>query len=162
MKFFAVLILIIVTASNINAQFVSQKDFKLKQNRLEDTKSSFFLIPEAELKVVFKPSASPNLTIAALLSFAVPGAAIGQFYKDEPVNGGIRVGISVFCVILFLASPPFSIAGDGPSSSLKPIALGIYAVNWIASIIDAASGKKTEKKKPPRGIYDFGHNTIKF
>lgn len=150
MKFFAVILFLIFVA-NTNAQFVSQKDFKLKEKN-----HSFFLKPEADLKEIYTPAASHNLTIAALLSFAVPGAAIGQFYKNEPVNGGIRLGISVACIIWFIASPPFSITGDGRSSSQKPIALGIYVVNWIASIIDAASGKKTEKKKPPRSIYDFG------
>jgi hypothetical protein len=146
-------VLILALTVNINSQFVSQRDFRLKEK-----KQLFFLKREAELNEVFKPVASPDLRIAAVLSFIVPGAAIGQFYKDEPVNGGIRLGISAVCIIWFLASPPFSITGDGRSSSQKPIALGIYLVNWIASIIDAASsGKKTEKKKPPRGIYDFGN-----
>lgn len=143
--------MILALTVNIDSQIVLKKDFRLK-----DSKQSFFLKPKAELKEVYVPAASPNLAIAALLSFAVPGGAIGQFYKNEPVNGGIRLGISVACIIWFIASPPFSITGDGRSSSQKPIALGIYVVNWIASIIDAASGKKTEKKKPPRSIYDFG------
>lgn len=136
---------------SIHSQIVNKKDFRLKDNK------AFLLNTETKSRsnTFALRSENKNLLAAGILSFVIPGAALGQFYKDEPVNGAIRVGISVLCAVWFLVSPPVSFHGS--SSNQKLFALGAYAVNWIASIIDASyNSKKTEKKKPPRGIYKFG------
>ena len=90
-----------------------------------------------------------SLLFAGTLSFIVPGMALGQFYKEEFVNGGIRLGISILCIIWFSESPTFDVGGGGDATQ-KLIAAGIYAVNWIASIIDAASPKKYPANKKLR------------
>ncbi len=88
-----------------------------------------------------------SLLFAGTLSFIVPGAALGQFYKEEFINGGIRLGISILCIIWFSESPTFDVGGGGDATQ-KLMAAGIYVVNWIASIIDAASSvKKPENRK---------------
>ena len=82
-----------------------------------------------------------SLLFAGALSFIVPGAALGQFYKEEFINGGIRLGISVLCIIWFSESPTFDVGGGGDATQ-KLIATGIYVVNWIASIVDASIPSK--------------------
>ena len=62
--------------------------------------------------------------------------ALGQFYKEEFINGGIRLGISILCIIWFSASPTFDVGGGGDATH-KLIATAVFTANWIASIVDA-------------------------
>lgn len=145
MKLLAICLFLVVS---IYSQPVLKNNFRLK----ETNKSFFFNREDKHFKDI--KSSEKNLAIAGLLSFIVPGAALGQFYKNEPVNGAIRAGISALCILWFLVSPSGS--SHGTWSTQKFFAIGAYTVNWIASIIDAATGRKPEKRKPPRGIYKFG------
>ena len=95
----------------------------------------------SELKNLNKPlitkTSHKSLLLAGALSFIVPGAALGQLYKEEYVNGGIRLGISAFCVLWFMLSPPYSVTGDGQSSIQKLGAVTLFTANWLASVVDA-------------------------
>lgn len=127
-------ILLLVSLSTSNAQLINKKEFRLKETKPE-------LIEPSENKVLYSQNSSTknkSLLLAGSLSFIIPGAALGQFYKEEFINGGIRVGISVLCIICFLVSPGIDFGGGGSGDGTEKIlATGIYAVNWLASIVDA-------------------------
>jgi hypothetical protein len=125
-------ILLLVSLSTSNAQLKNKKEFRLKETKPE-------LIEPSESKVLYSQNSlkkNKSLLLAGSLSFIIPGAALGQFYKEEFINGGIRVGISVLCVICFLVSPGIDFGGGGDGTE-KILAAGIYAVNWLASVVDA-------------------------
>lgn len=123
-----------VSWSTSNAQLINKKEFRLKETKPE-------LIAISESKVLYSQNSltkNKSLLLAGSLSFIVPGAALGQFYKEEFINGGIRVGISVLCIICFLVSPEIDFGGGGSGNGKEKIlAAGIYAVNWLASVVDA-------------------------
>lgn len=135
-------ILLLSLLSTSNAQLINKKEFRLKDSKPD-------LIELSQSKVLYSQyslAKNKSLLLAGGLSFIVPGAALGQFYKEEFVNGGIRLGISILCIIWFSVSPTFDLGGGGDATQ-KLIATGIYAVNWIASIIDAfLPSKKTVNK----------------
>lgn len=133
---FSILLLSLLSASN--SQLLNKREFRLK-----DAKPKLIEIYESNnLTSENSISTNNNPGLAGFLSLIVPGAALGQFYKEEFVNGGIRVGISVLCIVWFFASPNFDMGGGG-NPTQKLIATSIYVVNWIASIIDAASTKRS-------------------
>lgn len=139
------LLLLLLIAGTSNAQLINKKEFRLK-----DSKPC--LIELSQSKVLYSQNSlaeNKSLLFAGTLSFIVPGMALGQFYKEEFVNGGIRLGISILCIIWFSESPTFDVGGGGDATQ-KLIATGIYVVNWIASIIDAASPKKYPANKKLR------------
>ena len=118
--------------SSSNAQLIYKKEFRLK-----DSKPG--LIELSQSKVLYSQNSlakNKSLLLAGGLSFIVPGAALGQFYKEEFINGGIRLGISVLCIICFLVSPGIDLGGGGDGTE-KILSAGIYAVNWLASVVDA-------------------------
>ncbi len=125
-------ILLLTFLSTSNAQLINTKEFRLK-----DTKPGLIELSQSKV-LVSKGSLWKNksLLLAGSLSFIVPGAALGQFYKEEFVNGGIRLGISVLCIICFLISPGIDLGGGGDGTE-KILSAGIYAVNWLASVVDA-------------------------
>lgn len=130
-RLFVVLIFIIVSFSN--AQFLSKKEFRLKESKpgIIELNKNYDLTSKTSV------AENKSLLFAGTLSFIVPGMALGQFYKEEFVNGGIRLGISGICVLWYLLSPTFSITGDGPSSNQKIYAAFLFTANWLASVVDA-------------------------
>jgi hypothetical protein len=131
------ILILLIFAFNTHSQLLSKKEFRLKES-----KPSYIDLAKS-IEPVSKSSIASNksLLLAGFLSFSVPGAALGQFYKEEFVNGAVRVGISAICILWFFLSPTFDYGGGGDATQ-KLIATCIYAVNWIASIIDAASPRK--------------------
>ena len=126
------LLLLLLIAGTSNSQLLNKKEFRLKDTKTE-------LIELSQSKVLFSKGSlwkNKSLLLAGSLSFIVPGAALGQFYKEEFVNGGIRLGISVLCIIWFLVSPGIDLGGGGDGTE-KILSAGIYAVNWLASVVDA-------------------------
>lgn len=134
LKFPVALLLLLLIAGTSNSQLINKKEFRLKETKSE-------LIELSQSKVHYSQNSlakNKSLLLAGSLSFIVPGAALGQFYKEEFVNGGIRLGISVLCIIWFLVSPGIDLGGGGGGDgSQKVIAAGIYVVNWLASVVDA-------------------------
>lgn len=139
------LLLLLLIAGTSNAQLINKKEFRLKDSKpgLMELKNNYDLTPKISV------AENKSLLFAGTLSFIIPGMALGQFYKEEFVNGGIRLGISILCIIWFSESPTFDVGGGGDATQ-KLIATGIYVVNWIASIIDAASPKKYPANKKLR------------
>ena len=142
-KITASILLLFASVFISNAQLLEKKEFRLK-----NFNKSY--IPDSKLQkqnnTFALKTAHKDLLVAGILSFIVPGAALGQFYKEEFVNGGIRVGISVICVVWFFLAPPIETHGG---SAQKLIPFGIFVVNWIASIIDASYEKKPAPKRKP-------------
>ncbi|NOS84360.1 MAG: hypothetical protein HOP31_04385, partial [Ignavibacteria bacterium] len=137
--------------STSNAQLINKKEFRLK-----DSKAG--LIELSQSKVLISNGSlwrNKNMVLAGSLSFIVPGATLGQFYREEFVNGGIRLGISGICVLWFLLSPTFSITGDGPSSNQKIHAALLFTANWIASVVDAFIPSKKSDKKTRNQYHSF-------
>ena len=146
---FTILLLILLSTSN--AQLINKKEFRLKESKpvlMELSQNNILTSPNAITK-------NKSLLLAGSLSFIVPGAALGQFYKEEFINGGIRLGISGLCVLWFLLSPPFSITGDGPSSNQKIHAALLFTANWIASVIDAFIPSRKSDKKTRKQYHSF-------
>jgi len=136
LKFPVALLLLLLIAGTSNSQLLNKKEFRLKDSKpgLIELSQSKVLISKGSL---WK---NKSLLLAGSLSLIVPGAALGQLYKEEFVNGGIRLGISVLCIIWFLVSPGIDWGGGGgggDDGSQKVIAAGIYMVNWLASVVDA-------------------------
>lgn len=143
LKFPVALLLLLLIAGTSNSQLINKKEFRLKDSKpgLMELKNNYDLTSKISV------AENKSLLFAGTLSFIVPGAALGQFYKEEFINGGIRLGISILCIIWFSESPTFDVGGGGDATQ-KLMAAGIYVVNWIASIIDAApSVKKPENRK---------------
>ncbi len=143
LKFPVALLLLLLIAGTSNSQLINKKEFRLKDSKpgLMELKNNYDLTSKISV------AENKSLLFAGTLSFIVPGAALGQFYKEEFINGGIRLGISILCIIWFSESPTFDVGGGGDATQ-KLMAAGIYVVNWIASIIDAASSvKKPENRK---------------
>ena len=144
-KITASILLLFASVFISNAQLLEKKEFRLK-----NFNKSY--IPDSKLQkqnnTFALKTAHKDLLVAGILSFIVPGAALGQFYKEEFINGGIRLGISVLSIIWFFASPNFDVGGGGDATQ-KFIATGIYLVNWIASIIDASYEKTPPPKRKP-------------
>ena len=138
--------------SCLYSQLIEKKEFRLK---VHNNSLSY----ESKLQKPVKPFTirqhKKSMLLAAGLSFIVPGAALGQFYKEEYINGGIRLGISGICFLWFMLSPTFSITGDGPSSDQKIYAMALFAANWIASIVDAAITTKPTYNKYRRYYHSF-------
>ena len=144
-------ILLLILSSTTNAQLTIKKEFRLKE-----TKPVFMkLSPNKILASPNSKAKNKSLLLAGSLSFIVPGAALGQFYKEEFINGGIRLGISGICVLWFSLSPPFSITGDGRSSPQKLYALSLFTANWIASVIDAFIPSKRSDNKTKKQYRSF-------
>lgn len=112
-----------ITKNNVisHPQSISLNDLKLKNNRIIN-------IHQNNIQNYKSPF------LSGVLSFFVPGFALGQFYNEQYTSWIIRLGISVLSASWFFFSPNI---GDGPSSGQKIIALLVYLVNWIASVIDA-------------------------
>jgi len=126
------LLLLLLIAGTSDAQLINKKEFRLKDPKPD-------LIELSQSKVLYSQNSltkNKSLLLAGGLSFIVPGAALGQFYKEEFVNGGIRLGVSVLCIICFLVSPGIDLGGGGDGTE-KILSAGIYAVNWLASVVDA-------------------------
>lgn len=126
-KVYIVIISAFLICSNVNSQSLIDNSLKLKE--IKQLGNSY------EKNTLWIKTKSSFL--AGTLSFIVPGAALGQFYNEEYINGAVRVGISAICIGWFLASPSVD-AGGGGSGDQKIIAGLLYAVNWIASVIDAS------------------------
>jgi hypothetical protein len=144
-------ILLLTLLSTSNSQLINKKEFRLK-----DSKRG--LIELSQNKEFYSHNYMPNkksLLLAGGLSFIIPGAALGQFYKEEFINGGIRLGISGLCVLWFLLSPTFSITGDGPSSPQKLYAIALFTANWIASVVDAFIPSKKSDRKTRNQYHSF-------
>ncbi|MCC6865132.1 MAG: hypothetical protein IT280_03125 [Ignavibacteria bacterium] len=144
-------ILLLTFLSTSNAQLINRKEFRLK-----DTKRGLIVLSQS--KVLYSQNSlakNKSLLLAGGLSFIVPGAALGQFYKEEFINGGIRLGISGICVLWFLLSPPISITGDGRSSPQKLYATALFTANWIASVIDALIPSKKSGNKIRKQYHSF-------
>jgi len=135
---FSIIILLFLVVISANAQLLSKKEFRF--GNIERTKINYSELQKPNNTYSLKTTRR-DLFAAGILSFIVPGAALGQFYKEEFVNGAVRVGISAFCIVWFLLSPPIDVGG-GSNPTQKFVAAGIYAINWIASIIDASSSGK--------------------
>lgn len=148
---YTILILLLFPVGTINAQLINKKEFRLK-----DTKPGIIELNK-NYDLTSKTSVTENksLLFAGTLSFIVPGMALGQFYKEEFINGGIRLGISGICLSWFLLSPSFSITGDGPSSNQKIYAMTLFAANWIASVIDAFIPSRKSEKKTRKQYHSF-------
>ena len=132
LEFPVALLLLLLIAGTSNSQLLNKKEFRLKDTKTE-------LIELSQSKVLISKGSlwkDKSMLLAGSLSFIVPGAALGQFYKEEFVNGGIRLGISVLCIIWFLVSPGIDLGGGGDGTE-KILSAGIYAVNWLASVVDA-------------------------
>lgn len=145
LKFPVAFLLLLLIAGTSNSQLINKKEFRLKDSKPD-------LIELSQSKVLYSQyslAKNKSLLLAGGLSFIVPGAALGQFYKEEFINGGIRLGISGLCVLWFFLAPPYSITGDGPSSNQKFHAALLFTANWIASVIDAflPSNKTVNKTK---------------
>lgn len=132
LEFPVALFLLLLIAGTSNSQLVKKKEFRLKDSKpdLMDIDKNY------DLKSKSSITKYKSLLFAGGLSFVIPGAALGQFYKEEFINGGIRLGISVLCIIGFFVSPGIDLGGGGDGTE-KIIATGIYAVNWLASVVDA-------------------------
>ena len=133
LKFPVTLLLLLLIAGTSNSQLLNKKEFRLKDTKTE-------LIELSQSKVLVSRGSlwkDKSMLLSGSLSFIIPGAALGQFYKEEFVNGAIRLGISGICVLWFLLSPPISITGDGRSSPQKLYATALFTANWIASVVDA-------------------------
>lgn len=149
-----------VLTININAQFVSQKDFRLKDSKVQNSFSQ-----NKSFKINDKLNSSDNRSVNKIkpnslggtsykspwlsfgLSFLVPGAALGQLYNEQYLNFGIRVGISLItgAILIFEKRP-------GGEFNLNFAAILIYAANWITSFIEAPISssqinKRNEQKK---------------
>lgn len=139
---FIVIFLLFLNSDPVNAQLIEKKEYRLRNTH---NRELFF----SELKNLNKPlitkTSHKSLLLAGSLSFIVPGAALGQFYKEEYINGGIRLGISVLSFIWLVVSSPHTLS-DGGSADQKIIALGIYVINWIASVVDAFIPTKINDK----------------
>ncbi len=145
---FSILFILLINASN--AQLISKKEFRLKESRIH----SIELIKD--YKHTSKSSVSKNKSplLAGTLSFIVPGAALGQFYKEEYINGGIRVGISAICIVWFFVSPTFDFGGGGDASQ-KFLATLLYTANWLVSVIDAIIPAKYFNNKYRKNFHSF-------
>lgn len=135
---FSITALLFLVAISANAQLLSKKEFRFENIEVSKINYSEF---HKQNNTYSMKTTRRDLFAAGILSFIVPGAALGQFYKEEFVNGAVRVGISAVCIVWFLLSPPIDVGG-GSSPTQKFVAAGIYAINWIASIIDASSSGK--------------------
>ncbi len=144
-KITALILLLFVSVFISNAQLIEKKEFRLKESKPKIFTLSKPTVTISKNSIALK-TAQKDLLIAGVLSFIVPGAALVQFYKEEFVNGGIRLGISVVCVVWFFLAPPIEAHGG---SAQKLIPLGIFVVNWIASIIDASYEKTPPLKRKP-------------
>lgn len=132
LEFPIALLLLLLIAGTSNSQLVNKKEFRLK-----DLKPGLIkLDKDYDLKSRSSITKKKSLLLAGGLSFIIPGAALGQFYKEEYINGGIRLGISVLCIICFFVSPEIDLGGGGDGTE-KILSAGIYAVNWLASVVDA-------------------------
>jgi TM2 domain-containing membrane protein YozV len=129
-----IIFLLIIISFPVKAQILEKKEFRLKNQEQSLNFSSQKIIP---VKPIAIRNTKKSLLFAGGLSFIVPGLALGQFYKEEFINGGIRAGISGICVLWFLLSPTYSITGDGPSSNQKIYAALLFTANWLASVVDA-------------------------
>lgn len=146
---FTILLLIFINTSN--AQLINKKESRLKE--LKPTVTDLSLNNNHYSQNSITPQKS--LLLAGGLSFIIPGAALGQFYKEEFINGGIRLGISGLCVLWFFLAPPYSITGDGPSSNQKFHAALLFTANWIASVIDAFLPSKKTVNKTKKQYHSF-------
>src|SRR4030095_5856123 len=147
-----IIILIFIISYNINSQYINNDNFRLnnKLNAKLYSKNSF-------------TKSQKSSFLAGTLSFIVPGAALGQFYNEEYINGAVRLGISAFCVAWFLASPSFDSGGNG-NSDQKLMAGLLFTVNWIASIVDASvSASQTNRKIDNRKLhFNLDNNGLNF
>lgn len=102
------LFLLLLIAGTSNSQLINKKEFRLKDPKpgIIELNKNYALTSKISV------AENKSLLFAGTLSFIVPGMALGQFYKEEFINGGIRLGISGICLSWFLLSPSFSITGD--------------------------------------------------
>ncbi len=137
------LFLLLMCTLSVNAQLVQKKDFRLK-----GSDKPFSLNTEIKHQSNFPAvtSGKKSLFLAGVLSFIVPGLALGQFYKKEYINGAVRVGISLLCVAWIGFSPSVGFGGGGNGDQLI-IAGILFTANWICSIIDASL---PDKEKTPQ------------
>ena len=97
LEFPVALLLLLLIAGTSNSQLLNKKEFRLK-----DTKTDLMeLNNKYDLTSKISVAENKSLLFAGTLSFIVPGMALGQFYKEEFVNGAIRLGISIIYVIWF-------------------------------------------------------------
>jgi hypothetical protein len=140
---YPLLILLLICTLSVNAQLIQKKDFRFKSSD-----KPFLLNTESknQSNVSAVKSGKKNLFLAGVLSFIVPGLALGQFYKEEYINGAVRVGISLLCVAWMGFSPSVDFGGGGNGDQM--IMAGIlFAANWVFSIIDASL---PDKEKAPQ------------
>jgi hypothetical protein len=146
-------ILLVVAIASSNAQLISKKEFRLRNSKrsyLQETEI------QKQNRSYSQTSSGKNLFLAGALSFIVPGAALGQFYKEEFINGGIRLGISIICIIWFFESPTFDFGGGGSGNpTQKYLATLTYMVNWLVSVIDALIPSKNANSKFRNNIFSF-------
>ncbi|GEM_PF-1199429 len=148
---YTISILLLFSVGTLNSQLLNKKEFRLKDSKpgLMKLNNNYDLTSKTSV------AENKSLLFAGALSFIVPGMALGQFYKEEFINGGIRLGISGICVLWFLLSPTFSITGDGPSSNQKFYAALLFTVNWVASVVDAFIPSKQPDKKTRKRYHSF-------
>ncbi len=150
MRKFAVCLFFLIAVS-IQAQLVTKKEFRLGNNDRTFFLNNKLQKPNSRFEAV---SSQKSLLLAGTLSFIVPGAALGQFYKEEYLNGTIRLSISVLSAAWFFIAPPLNFEKGG-SSSQKVIAAIIFAGNWIVSVFDASSGGKSKNVTKRRYPYRY-------
>jgi hypothetical protein len=146
MKKIIALILAVIFISAINAQY-------LKSLRLNDGKTSpLTFYQNDDEKNVKDP------VIAGELSFIVPGFGFGQIYNGQPEKATIHVGVTVGCILLFLAGASgihFNVGGntveDENQSPLGPLvvitSIAAFAGNWVWSVVDAVISANDINKK---------------
>lgn len=144
-----------------NAQYLSELKFQNVTSLFTDTTKRIIRLSEK----------SPFL--AGGLSFFIPGLAFGQLYNKQPEKFFVHLGItgaSVLGAVLGIANFRFNVGGqtsnDG-NTTIGPviflISAGVFAGNWIWSVVDAViSANDLNKKVRLKYNRTFKTNNINF
>lgn len=93
---------------------------------------------------------------AGVVSFILPGLALGQLYNEQPKKFAVHISITGACVLvaaLGIANFQFNVGG-GPTQGnptigplLFLISAGVFTGNWIWSVFDAVISANNVNKK---------------
>lgn len=135
--YYIIFIFLILFYSDTYSQLIENKEFRLKE-----TKSNIIDLSLIKYNItkplLFKKSAiakNSSPFLAGMLSFIIPGAALGQLYNKQYVNFAIRFGISTACVLGILITG-LPVSESNGNNAFVPLSL-LFAANWITSVIDA-------------------------
>ncbi len=144
-----ILIFFFLLVSNIFSQTLHSENLRLKKTSITFTDTGKITLTEK----------SPLL--AGLLSFIVPGLALGQFYNEQYFKGILHIGISGLGFGMFLSA--INPGGSSNNTSIGYAGFLLYLSNWIYTIFDAmASAEEINKQIKLQKSRSSIMNRIKF